>query len=59
MPKLENIPVLIGTVCEHLRDVPGEDMFKLSSSVVAAQFCELVQAGMDVYLSHWKYQSSL
>ena len=42
-------------VCDHLRDVPCEDMFKLSASAAASEFCEWVQAGIDVYIPHRKY----
>ena len=43
---------------DHLRDVPWEDIFKLSASAAAAasEFCELVQVGIDVYIPHRKYQ---
>ena len=39
---------------DHLRDVPWEDIFKLGAS--AAEFCEWVQVGTDVYIPHRKYQ---
>ena len=38
------------SVCDHLRDVPWEDIFKLSASVAASEFCEWVQVGIDVYI---------
>ena len=41
-------------LCHHLRDVPWEDIFKLSASAAASKFCEWV--GIDVYISHRKYQ---
>ena len=41
---------------DHLRDVPWEDIFKLSASVAASEFCEWVQVGIDVYIPHRKYQ---
>ena len=41
---------------DHLRDVPREDIFKLSASAAASEFCESVQAGIDVYIPHRKYQ---
>ena len=41
---------------DHLRDVPWEDIFKLSASAAASEFCEWVQVGIDVYISHHKYQ---
>ena len=40
----------------HLRDVPWEDIFKLSASAVASEFCGWVQVGIDVYIPHRKYQ---
>ena len=43
-------------LCDHLRDVPWEDIFKLCASAVASEFCERVQVGIDVYISHRKYQ---
>ena len=41
---------------DHLRDVPWEDIFKLGASAAASEFCEWVQAGIDVYIPHRKYQ---
>ena len=41
---------------DHLRDVPWEDIFKLSASAAAGEFCEWVQVGTDVYIPHRKYQ---
>ena len=41
---------------DHLRDVPQEDISKLSASVAASEFCEWVQVGIDVYIPHRKYQ---
>ena len=41
---------------DHLRNVPWEDIFKLSASAAASQFCEWVQVGIDVYIPHRKYQ---
>ena len=35
---------------DHLRDVPWEDIFKLSVSAAASEFCEWVQVGIDVYI---------
>ena len=43
-------------LCDHLRDVPLEDIFKLGASVAASVFCEWVQVGIDVYISHRKFQ---
>ena len=39
-----------------MRDVPWEDIFKLSASAAASEFCEWVQVGNDVYIPHRKYQ---
>ena len=41
---------------DHLRDVPLEDIFKLSVSAAASEFCEWVQVGIDVYIPHRKHQ---
>ena len=42
--------------CDHLRDVSWEDIFTLSGSAAASEFCEWVQVGIDVYIPHRKYQ---
>ena len=39
-----------------MRDVPWEDIFKIYASAAASEFCECVQVGIDVYISHRKYQ---
>ena len=41
---------------DHLRDVPWEDIFKLSASAAASEVCEWLQVGIDVYIPHHKYQ---
>ena len=41
----------------HLRDVPWEDIFKVSTSSAVSEFCEWVQVGIDVYIPHQKYQA--
>ena len=41
---------------DHLRDVPWGDIFKLSASAAASEFCEWVQVEIDVYIHHQKYQ---
>ena len=41
---------------DHLRDDPWEDIFKLSASAAASEFCEWVRVGIDVYIPHRKYQ---
>ena len=41
---------------DHLSDVSWEDILKLVASAAASEFCEWVQAGIDVYIPHRKYQ---
>ena len=41
---------------DHFRDVPWEDIFKLSASTAASEFFERAQVGIDVYIPHRKYQ---
>ena len=41
---------------DHLRDVKSEDIFKLSASAAASEFCEWFQVGIDAYIPHCKYQ---
>ena len=41
---------------DHLKDVSWEDIFKLSASTAASEFCEYVQVGIDIYIPHRKYQ---
>ena len=44
-------------LCDDLRDVPWEDIFKLSTSAAAGgEFCEWVQVEIDVHIPHHKYQ---
>ena len=43
-------------LCDYLRDVPWEDIFKLGATAAASEFCERVQVGIDVYIPHRKYQ---
>ena len=43
-------------LCDNLRDVPWEDIFKLGGSAAASEFCAWVQVGVDVYIPHRKYQ---
>ena len=37
-------------LCDHLRDIPWEDSFKLGTSTAASEFCEWVQVGIDIYI---------
>ena len=61
--QLMTIVNLIGTVFTswihlvHGSQVPWKDMFKLSASVVASEFCEWVNVGIDAYIPHRKYQA--
>ena len=41
---------------DYLRDVPCEDIFKLSASAAASEFYEWVHVGIDVYIPLRKYQ---
>ena len=43
-------------LCDHLRDVSWEDIFKLNVSAAAKEFCEWVQVVIYVYIPHRKYQ---
>ena len=43
-------------LCDHLRDLLWDDVFKLSASAGAREFCEWVQVGTDAYIPHCKYQ---
>ena len=38
-----------GDIGGHVRDVPWDDIFKLDVSTAAAEFCEWIQVGIDVY----------
>ena len=55
--QLMTIFALLGTVfiCDHLRDVPWEDIFKLNASAAASEFCEWVQIGIDLHIPHGNY----
>ena len=46
-------------LCDHLRDVPWEYIFKLSASGSACEFRGYVQAGINVYIHHVIIRSSL
>ena len=41
-------------LCDHLRDVPWEDIFKLCASISASELFEWAQVGIDI--PHRKYQ---
>ena len=42
-------------LCDHMRDAPWEDIFKLSAFAVDSEFCEWVEVGVVVYIPHCKY----
>ena len=41
---------------DHFRDVTWDDSFQLSASTAASEFWEWIQFGIDVYISHCKFQ---
>ena len=43
-------------LCDHLRDVPWEDIFTVVASAAPKEFSEGVQVGIDVYIPHGKHQ---
>ena len=43
-------------LCDHLRDVSWEDIFRSSASAAASEFFEWFQVGIDVYILHRKYE---
>ena len=45
------------SLCDHLKDVPWEDIFELCASATASEFCEWIQVGIDVYIPHRKYHA--
>ena len=40
-------------LCNNLRDIPREDVFKLSFSAAASEFHEWIQVGVYVYIPSW------
>ena len=44
-----------GYLRDHLRDVPWDNIFKLSASAATSEFFEWIQIGIDVYIPHRKY----
>ena len=45
-----------GSICDNLRDIPQENIFKLTAFTAGSEFFEWVQVGIDVYIRHRKYQ---
>ena len=39
-----------------MSDVPWDNIFKLSASAAASDFCEQAKLGIDVHIPHRKYQ---
>ena len=48
------ILVLIGLL-DHLRNDPGEAIWRLRSSTAASRCCEWVQVGINAYFPHRNY----
>ena len=44
------------SLCDRLRDVSWEEIFKLKACLAANEFCEGVQGEIDVYILHCKHQ---
>ena len=44
-------------LCDHLRDVPWEDIYKLCDSAAATEFCQWNQVGIDICIPLLKYQA--
>ena len=47
---------LLTGLCDHLTQIPGDDIYKLDSSTVTSKFCEKVQVGTNVYIPYRNYQ---
>ena len=47
------------SLCDRLREILWEDIFKLSASAAASEFCDWVQVGIDVCIPHRKYKVKL
>ena len=48
-----------GGLRDHLRDGPWENFFNFSASTAASELYEWVQVGIEVYITHPKYQFKL
>ena len=42
------------SVCNHLRDVPWEDIFKLGGCAATTEFSWWIQVGINVYIPYCK-----
>ena len=45
----------VDSLCDHLRDVSSDDIFKLTASAAGGEFWEWFQVRIDVYIPHCKY----
>ena len=43
-------------LCDHLRDVSWEDIFKLSVCTAASELCDWVPVEIELYIPHCKYK---
>ena len=43
------------SLCDHLRDVSWEDIFKPGASAASSESCEWVQVGVDVHIPRCTY----
>ena len=43
-------------LCDHLRDAPWNDILMLDASAADSELCEWIHVGIDVYITHRKYQ---
>ena len=44
-------------LCDHLRDVPWKDIFKLGASAAASEICEWLWVGIDISIYTYTYPS--
>ena len=45
-------------LCDHLRDAPWEDIFKLGASATVSEFCEWVEVEIEVHIPLENIRSS-
>ena len=48
--------MLIGSLHDHLRDIPWDYIFKLGAFSASTGFCKQAQVGIDVYNPNGTYQ---
>ena len=58
MPRFiaKTILMLIDSLCDHLRDVPWQNIFKLNASAAASELCKWFQVEIGPYIPHCMYQ---